>query len=140
MPQPHEKFPAWHKDPDHDLGRRSEHHGPPTVHIGMYFTDMTPEHGPIEVILGSHRDPARSPYAPDARPAHALIRKQDAFLWNQALWHRGTRRTIPGLRVFALEKVGPMAADVSAGWLETAYDRGLDIPLPSYPEKGSGTL
>jgi len=102
MPQPREKFPAWHKDRDHDLVRRSEYHDPPTVHIGMYFTDMTPEHGPTEVILGSHRDPARSPYALDAQPALALIRKQDAFLLTQGLWHRGTRRTVPGLRVFAL--------------------------------------
>lgn len=61
MPQPVRKFPAWHKDRDHDLVRRAEYHDPPTVHIGMYFTDMTPEHGPTEVILGLHRDPARSP-------------------------------------------------------------------------------
>jgi len=49
---------------------------------------------------------------------------------------------LPGCmtQVETLEEVGPMAADVSAGWLETAYDQGLDIPLPSYPERGSGTF
>ena len=93
---------TWHKDRNHDLVRRLEYHYPPMVHIGMYFTDMTPEHGPTEVILGSHRDPALSPFAPDVTPAPALIRKEDAFLWDQGLWHRGTRRMVPGTRIFAL--------------------------------------
>jgi hypothetical protein len=93
---------AWHKDRDHANVRREEYHYPHTVHVGMYFTDMTPEHGPTEVILGSHRDPALTPCAPSAKPAQAVIRKEDAFLWDQAIWHRSTRRTIPGMRVFAL--------------------------------------
>ena len=92
----------WHKDRDHDVVRRTEYHYPETVHLGMYFTDMTAEHGPTEVILGSHRDPSLSPWAPNVEPTPALIRKEDAFLWDQALWHRSTPRTVPGMRVFAL--------------------------------------
>ena len=64
---------------------------------------MTPEHGPTELILGSHRDPARSPFTPDVQQVPAVIRKEDAFLWDQGCWHRSTPRTVPGIRIFAPE-------------------------------------
>lgn len=36
------------------------------------------------------------------------------------------------------DEIGPMAEDARRAWIETAYDRGVDIPLPSYPEEYSG--
>ncbi len=36
------------------------------------------------------------------------------------------------------EEIAEMAQDVRTLWIETAYDQGLDIPLPSYPEEYSG--
>ena len=36
------------------------------------------------------------------------------------------------------EEIVEMAQDVRTLWIETAYDQGLDIPLPSYPEEYSG--
>ncbi len=37
-----------------------------------------------------------------------------------------------------LEEVVPMAEDARRGWIETEYERGNDIPLPSYTEEYSG--
>ncbi len=36
------------------------------------------------------------------------------------------------------EEIAFMAEDVRRLWIETAYDLGRDIPLPSYPEEYSG--
>jgi antitoxin HicB len=36
------------------------------------------------------------------------------------------------------EEIAEMAQDVRALWIESAYDQGLEIPLPSYPEEYSG--
>lgn len=36
------------------------------------------------------------------------------------------------------EEIAEMAQDVRTLWIESAYDQGLDIPLPSYPEEYSG--
>ncbi len=30
-------------------------------------------------------------------------------------------------------EIGPMAEDARVGWITTAYEQDLDIPLPSYP-------
>ena len=37
-----------------------------------------------------------------------------------------------------IEKVGLMAEDVRRLWIETAYEEGHDVPLPSRPEEYSG--
>jgi len=37
-----------------------------------------------------------------------------------------------------LAEVAAMAEDARRGWIETAYEQGQDIPLPSYPEEYSG--
>ena len=47
---------------------------------------------------------------------------------------------LPGCmtQVESLAEVGDMAEEVRRLWLETAYDHGMEIPLPSYPEEYSG--
>ncbi len=37
-----------------------------------------------------------------------------------------------------LEEVAQMADDARNGWITTEYERGNDIPMPSYPEEHSG--
>ena len=37
-----------------------------------------------------------------------------------------------------LEELVEMAREARKGWIETEYQRGNDIPLPSYPEEHSG--
>jgi predicted HicB family RNase H-like nuclease len=38
----------------------------------------------------------------------------------------------------SMDEVGPMAEDARRGWLTVAYEHGMEIPLPSYPEEYSG--
>ena len=49
---------------------------------------------------------------------------------------------LPGCmtQVDSLADVSPMVAEVKELWMETEYDLGHDIPLPSYPEEYSGTF
>jgi antitoxin HicB len=49
---------------------------------------------------------------------------------------------LPGCmtQVETLAELSPMAEEVRRLWLETTYEQGLEIPLPSYPEEYSGTL
>ena len=91
----------WHKDREHEGMPGVEYHYPRDVHIGMYFEDMTLEHGPTQIISRSHRDQSRSPSSGHEVDSF-LCRKQDVVIWDQRLWHRGTTRTVPGLRIFAL--------------------------------------
>ncbi len=37
-----------------------------------------------------------------------------------------------------LEEAAAMAEDARRGWIEVEYERGADIPLPTYPEEYSG--
>lgn len=37
-----------------------------------------------------------------------------------------------------LDEVGPMATEIRELWMESAYEHGHDIPLPTYPEEYSG--
>lgn len=37
-----------------------------------------------------------------------------------------------------IDEVGPMATEIRELWMESAYDHGHDIPLPTYPEEYSG--
>ena len=92
---------GWHKDRDHEGMPGREYHYPKDVHLGMYFEDMTPEHGPTQAIARSHRDPTLSPFS-GAEVTSFLPRKEDVVLWDQRIWHRGTPRTLPGLRIFAI--------------------------------------
>lgn len=47
---------------------------------------------------------------------------------------------LPGCmtQVESLGEVGPMAEEIRALWIESEYEDGEDIPLPSYPEEYSG--
>ena len=47
---------------------------------------------------------------------------------------------LPGCmtQVESLAEVGPMAEEARSLWIETAYDHGIAIPSPSYPEEYSG--
>lgn len=47
---------------------------------------------------------------------------------------------LPGCmtQVDSLDEVGRAAEEIRTLWIETAYEQGRDIPLPSYPEKYSG--
>lgn len=92
---------GWHKDRDHEGMPGQEYHYPNDIHLGIYFTDMTPEHGPTQAIARSHRDPTLSPYT-RTTPDSFLCRKEDVVLWDQRMWHRGTPRNVPGLRIFAI--------------------------------------
>jgi len=92
----------WHKDRDHqNMTCKDGYAYPMDIHVGMYFTDMTPQHGPTEVIPRSHRDPRRSPFG-ECKPEPFLCRKEDVVMWDQRLWHRATPRTAEGHRIFAL--------------------------------------
>jgi len=37
-----------------------------------------------------------------------------------------------------VDEIGPMAEDARIGWIESAYEHGLQIPMPSQPETYSG--
>lgn len=47
---------------------------------------------------------------------------------------------LPGCmsQVESLAEVGPVAEEIRTLWIETAYERGMEIPEPSYPEEYSG--
>ena len=47
---------------------------------------------------------------------------------------------LPGCitQVDGIEEVSAMAEDARIGWIETEYEQGNDIPLPSHPEEYSG--
>jgi antitoxin HicB len=47
---------------------------------------------------------------------------------------------LPGCmtQVEDLAEVAPMADEIRTLWIETEYERGQEIPLPSYPEEYSG--
>lgn len=47
---------------------------------------------------------------------------------------------LPGCmtQVESMDEVGPMADEIRHLWIETQYERGEDIPPPSFPEEYSG--
>jgi antitoxin HicB len=47
---------------------------------------------------------------------------------------------LPGCmtQVDRVDDIGPMAEDARRGWIETAYERGMEISPPSYPSEYSG--
>ncbi|HYE05827.1 MAG TPA: phytanoyl-CoA dioxygenase family protein [Planctomycetota bacterium] len=129
--RPHDPDPAivhdWHKDGDHlVLACRDGHYDyPPNITAVMYFTDMTPAHGPTYVIPRSHRDPRLSPYA--GTPEQPFLpRKGDVMLWDQRTWHRGSARTIPGMRIAAIFLFHPLPiANDSVPTMTPAQRRAL---------------
>lgn len=94
---------GWHKDRWHETypSPGGDYLYPDDGHLGMYFLDMTPALGPTYVIPRSHRDARLSPHS-GAEEVPFLARKQDVVLWDQRLWHRGSPRTEPGNRIFAI--------------------------------------
>lgn len=117
--RPHDPDPKivhdWHKDGDHQVvGCRDGHYDYPSfIHAVMYFTDMTPAHGPTYVIPRSHRDPKLSPYAGSAEMPF-LPQKGDVVLWDQRTWHRGSARTVPGMRIAAIFCFYPLPTAVDS--------------------------
>jgi len=121
----------WHKDRDHRCVSCAHGYCPGDIHVGMYFTDMTPAHGPTQVIARSHRDINRTPFG-GCEPDSFLCRKQDAVMWDQRLWHRATPRTAEGHRVFGFfgfypipncdTKAYPMDLSQRQAWLEAHDD------------------
>jgi hypothetical protein len=92
----------WHKDGDHwGIGAiNGGYHYPSWIHAAAYFTDMTLEHGPTFVIPRSHRDPTLSPFdAKGFTEEPFLPQKGDVVIWDQRAWHRGSARTVEGLRI-----------------------------------------
>ncbi|MGC4119695.1 MAG: phytanoyl-CoA dioxygenase family protein [Myxococcales bacterium] len=90
--------PTWHKDRAPDGMPGQEYHYPLDVFLAYYFEDMTDEHGPTQVIPGSHRDVTMTPQTPGVPVDSIYCRKQDALLIDQRTWHRGTPRSVAGTR------------------------------------------
>ena len=94
--------PDWHKDADHEGRTTIGGYTRPTVaHITMYFEDMMLERGPTYVLPRSHRDIRISPYD-GGKEEPLLCNKEDAIVWDQRLWHRGSSRTTTGKRIVAI--------------------------------------
>jgi len=116
----------WHKDADHHCVSCAEGYVRPSiVHVGAYFADMTPEHGPTYVIPRSHRDPKASPYN-GSQEEPFLCQKQDMLLWDQRTWHRASKRTIEGLRILALFAYYPLHAVGGAINMSSAQREALN--------------
>lgn len=92
----------WHKDRGHRGLPLPGYQYPKDVHAGMYFADMSLDLGPTQLLAGSHMDASLSPFSAPDKVRSFLIQKQDAVLWDQRCWHRGTNRIVPGERIFAL--------------------------------------
>lgn len=91
-------IPDWHKDREPDGMAGKEYHYPLDVFLAFYFEDITDEHGPTQVMPGSHRDLTMTPHNKDLPVDTIYCRKQDALLIDQRTWHRGTARTVEGTR------------------------------------------
>lgn len=91
-------IPDWHKDREPDGMPSKEYHYPLDVFLAFYFEDITDEHGPTQVMPGSHRDTTMTPHNKDLPVDTIYCRKQDALLIDQRTWHRGTARKVDGTR------------------------------------------
>ena len=137
---------SWHKDRDHHCFTCAQGYSPGIdIHVGMFFSDMTPMHGPTQVIARSHRDITRSAFA-GCEPDSFLCRKQDVVMWDQRRWHRATPRTIDGHRVFALfgfypipnydeKKMHPMDASQRQACLDAGDDIEAMLYGGLYPQR-----
>ena len=63
----------------------------------FYFEDIDEEHGPTQIIPGSHRDVGLMPTS-GAPIESILLNMEDTLLIDQRAWHRGVPRKAPGTR------------------------------------------
>ncbi len=136
---------TWHKDRDHNCYTCAQGYSYPNdIHVGMYFSDMTPEHGPTQVIARSHRDIKRTPFT-GTEPDSFICRKQDAVMWDQRLWHRATQCTTGSHRIFALfgfypipsyaENAHKMDPSQRQAWLAAQDDMEAMLYGGLYPQR-----
>ena len=92
---------SWHKDREPDGMPGNDYHYPIDVFVGFYFEDLDEERGPLNVIPGSHWDSRITPYTGEPHDV-VLCNKEDAVLLDQRVWHCGTPRAIPGLRILVV--------------------------------------
>jgi hypothetical protein len=89
--------PQWHKDRQPDGMPGKEYHYPQDVFLGYYFEDIDEDHGPTQIIPGSHRDVTLNPY--NGAPVESIyLNMEDALMLDQRTWHRGVSRKAPGTR------------------------------------------
>ena len=92
-----EYAPEWHKDREPDGMPGNEYHYPLDVFLAFYFEDIDEDHGPTQIIPGSHRDVTMTPH--NCAPVESiLLNMEDALLIDQRAWHRGIPRQAPGTR------------------------------------------
>jgi len=92
-----EYAPDWHKDREPDGMPGNEYHYPLDVFLAFYFEDIDEEHGPTQILPGSHRDVSITPR--NGAPVESiLLNMEDALLIDQRAWHRGIPRRAPGTR------------------------------------------
>ena len=89
--------PDWNKDRQPDGMPGKEYHFSSDVFLAFYFEDITEEHGPTQIIPGSHQDNTLNPYN-DSKVESILLNMEDALLIDQRAWHRGISRKAPGTR------------------------------------------
>jgi hypothetical protein len=89
--------PDWHKDREPDGMPGKEYHYPTDVFLAFYFEDVDEDHGPTQIIPGSHRDVNLRPNT-DAPVESILLNMEDALLIDQRAWHRGISRIASGTR------------------------------------------
>jgi hypothetical protein len=89
--------PGWHKDRQPDGMPGAEYHYPQDVFLAYYFEDVDEDHGPTQIIPGSHRDVNMKPNT-DAPVESIILNMEDALLIDQRAWHRGVSRKAPGTR------------------------------------------
>ncbi len=89
--------PEWHKDRQPDGMPGKEYHYPDDVFLAFYFEDIDENHGPTQIIPGSHRDVNLKPNT-DAPVESIYLKMEDALLIDQRTWHRGVSRIAPGTR------------------------------------------
>jgi hypothetical protein len=89
--------PDWHKDRQPDGMPGNEYVYPEDVFLAFYFEDVDEEHGPTQIIPGSHINKNLLPNT-DAPVESILLNMEDALLIDQRAWHRGISRKVSGTR------------------------------------------
>lgn len=89
--------PDWHKDREPNGMPGQDYHYPSDVFLAFYFEDIDEQHGPTQIIPGSHRDVSLRPGG-DGAVESIYLKMEDALLIDQRAWHRGIPRKAPGTR------------------------------------------